>query len=158
MRTMAATLLLVMATATHDQSSLNAQNQNAHAPEKTVVGSWFVTVTPTVLPPFVGLTTFSADGGLSETNALTLASSLESPGHGQWIRIKPRRYAVTFVNLEVNPDGSFAGIGKVRSTITLGQTGNDWSGTFQVELLDPDGNLLFSDNGTVSATRITVEP
>jgi hypothetical protein len=157
MRTMCAALVLVTALAAPASSRLNAKEQG-HGADKTVVGSWFVTVTPSVMPAFVGLITSSADGGLIETNALTLASSLESPGHGQWIRIKPGRYAMTFVNLEVNPDGSFAGTGKVRSTVTLDPSGNELSGTFQVDIFDPNGVLLFSDSGTVSATRIEVEP
>ena len=156
MRRMFAAVVLVTALAAQAPSSLNAKDQG-HGADKTVVGSWFVSVTPSVMPAFVGLITASADGGVIETNALTLASSLESPGHGQWMRTKHGRYALTFVNLEVNPDGSFAGTGKVRSTVTLGASGNELSGTFQVDIFDPNGVLLFSDSGTVSATRIEVE-
>ena len=71
--------------------------------------------------------------------------------------MKHRRYALTFVNLEVNPDGSFAGTGRVRSQIHLTPGGDEWSGTFEVDILDPDGNVLFTDSGTVSGTRIAVE-
>jgi hypothetical protein len=116
-----------------------------------------VNVTPSLQPPFVGLISFNADGNAIETNALTLASSLESPGHGQWIHVKHRRYALTFVNLEVNPDGSFAGTGTVRSQIQLEPGGDEWSGTFEVDILDPAGNVLFTDSGTVSGTRIAVK-
>ena len=90
----------------------------------------------------------SDDGNAIETNALTLALSLESPGHGQWIHVKQRRYALTFVNLEVNPDGSFAGTGRMRSQIQLEPAGDEWSGTFEVDIFDPDGNEWVLDSPT----------
>ena len=52
---------------------------------KTVVGAWFNTVTPTLVAPFVGLGTFSADGGVTNISSVSLGSPLESPGYGQWI-------------------------------------------------------------------------
>ena len=150
-------LLIVLALTTQGTSGVGATAQNGHAAAKTIVGAWFVHVTPTVQPPFVGLITFNDDGNAIETNALTLASSLESPGHGQWIHLTHRRYALTFVNLEVNPDGSFAGTGRVRSEIHLNPESDEWNGTFEVDIRDPDGNVLVTDSGTVSGTRIAVE-
>jgi hypothetical protein len=156
MRTTVTTLAFVLAIAS--QGARLGATPHTHPVEQTIVGSWFVTVTPNIMPAFVGLITATADGGLIETNALTLASSLESPGHGRWIHTTYGKYAITFVNLEVNPDGSFAGTGKVRAKLTLAPSGDDISGTFDVDILDPNGVVLFSDSGTVSATRIEVEP
>ena len=150
-----AALLVVIALTTPGASRLAVTAQNGQAAD--IVGAWFVNVTPTMQSPFVGLITFNDDGNAIETNALTLASSLESPGHGQWIQVKHRRYALTFVNLEVNPDGSFAGTGRVRSQIQLEPGGDEWRGTFEVDIFDPDGNVLFTDSGTVSGTRIAVK-
>ena len=155
MRHTLATLAVIVGIATQGPSTLHAKDSTPH--DTTLVGSWFVTVTPTVMPAFVGLTTIGADGSVIETNALTLASSLESPGHGRWVRITAHRYALTFVNLEVNPDGSYAGTGKVHATVILTSSGQ-LTGTFEVALLDPNGVLLFSDSGTVSGKRIEVEP
>ena len=121
MRTTVATLAFVLAIATQG-SRLDAA-PHSHPVEQTIVGSWFVTVTPNIMPAFVGLITATGDGGLIETNEVAIASTLESPGHGQWVRTKHRKYAVTFVNLELNPDRSYGGTGKVRAKVTLSPSG-----------------------------------
>ena len=121
-------------------------------------GSWIVEVSPTIQPHFVSLVTITSDGGIVETNSLALGSPPESPGHGNWIRTGPRSFATTFVNLLVDDQGGFAGTARVRSRVRLNKAGNVFTGPFQVDILDPDGNLLFSDSGTARGTRIEVEP
>ena len=125
---------------------------------KTLVGAWFSTVTPTVIPAFVGLGTFTADGGMVNTTSLSLGAPLESPGHGQWIKTGPRTYDVTFFTVSADAAGNHILTSKVRAKLRLSADGNEFTGVFQVDVLDPNGEPLGSDTGTIRSRRIEVEP
>jgi len=148
-------VMTALVTGVHAQSTVNGLGPQVQK-HNDVTGSWIVNVSPTIQPHFIGLVTFTKDGGFTETNSLGIP--LESPGHGVWVRTGHREFALMFLNLEVDANGNFAGTGKVRATLTLDDAGNEMNGPFQVEVFDPDGNFLFSDSGTVHATRINVEP
>ena len=139
------------------QVAAHAENSSAHE-SKTIVGAWFNTVHPTLRPAFVGLGTFTADGGLINTTSDALAFPTETPGHGRWERTGRRTYAATFVVLIGAPDGTFAATAKVRANLTLSTSGDEFDGVFQIELFDPAGVAIISDTGTVTGTRIKVEP
>jgi hypothetical protein len=125
---------------------------------KTIVGAWFSTVTPTAIPPFVGLGTFTADGGLVNTTSLSLGAPPESPGHGRWVRTGRRTYDVTFFTVSADAAGNHILTSKVRATLRLSADGNEFTGVFQVDVFDPNGALLGSDTGTIKSRRIQVEP
>jgi hypothetical protein len=125
---------------------------------KTIVGAWFSTVHPTLRPAIAGLGTFTSDGGLTNTTTDALAFPTETPGHGRWVRTGRRTYAITFLVLLGAPDGSFAATAKVRANLTLSASGDEFSGVFQIDLFDPAGAPIVSDTGTVTGTRIKVEP
>jgi hypothetical protein len=134
----------------------SAAHRNGQA--KTIVGAWFSTVTPTVIPPFMGLGTFTADGGLVNTSSLSLGTPLESPGHGRWVRTGRRTYDVTFFTISADAAGNHILTSKVRAKLTLSADGNEFNGVFQVDVFDPNGRLLGSDTGTIRSRRIEVEP
>jgi hypothetical protein len=81
----------------------------------------------------------------------------ESPGYGEWVRTSRHGYAITFHTLLGDGAGNFVGRGKIRSTITVGPEGDTFTGAFQVDVFDAAGGLLFSDTGTVTASRLRVE-
>ena len=54
-------------------------------------------------------------------------------------------------------NGGLQGEIKVNAQLTLNNRGNEFSGTFQIGIYDANGNLLFSDSGTINGTRIEVE-
>ena len=122
----------------------------------SLVGAWFNTVTPTLLPPFVGIGNFTADGGVINTTSLSLGQPLESPGHGQWVRVGRDLYAVTFLTVSSDAAGNHILTSKVRARIQV--NGDTFIGVFQVDVFDPGGGLLVSDTGTVTGARIKVEP
>ena len=153
--TIALVLFTAATPATQTAMDLGAHEQRA---AKTIVGAWSSTVTPTVIPPFVGLGTFTADGGLINTTSLSLGSPLESPGHGRWIRNGSRTYDVTFFTVSADAAGNHTLTSKVRAKLTLSADGNEFSGVFQVDVFDPNGGLLGSDTGTIRSRRIEVEP
>jgi hypothetical protein len=65
---------------------------------------------------------------------------------------------VTFVTITGDGAGGFTGSQKVRATLTVGPTGDTVSGPFQVDVFDAAGHPIVSVPGTVTGTRITVEP
>ena len=133
------------------------EKDSGHEP-KTIVGAWFNTVQPTQRPAFVGLGNFSSDGGVVNTTSDSLPFPTETPGFGRWTKTGPQTYAITFFTLVGAPDGTLAATGKVRATVTLSPSGDEFTGVFQVDLVDPSGVLIVSDTGTVTGTRIKVEP
>jgi hypothetical protein len=153
--TIALALCTAATTATPAEMGLKAHR---NGPAKTIVGAWFSTVTPTVIPPFVSLGTFTADGGLVNTSSLSLGTPLESPGHGRWVRIGRRTYDVTFFTISADAAGNHILTSKVRAKLTLSADGNEFNGAFQVDVFDPNGELLGSDTGTIRSRRIEVEP
>jgi hypothetical protein len=42
--------------------------------------------------------------------------------------------------------------------ITLDESGDSFSGPFRYEIIDTNGNVLFSDDGTFSGKRLNVVP
>ena len=153
--TLALVLFTVATPTTQAEMDLGAQGNGA---AKTIVGAWFSTVTPTVIPPFVGLGTFTADGGMVNTTSLSLGSPLESPGHGQWVRTGRDTYDVTFFTVTADAAGNHILTSKVRGKLRLSADGNEFTGVFQVDVFDPSGALLGSDTGTIRSRRIEVEP
>jgi hypothetical protein len=151
-----ALVLFAVATPT-TQAEMDSRAQGNVA-AKTIVGAWFSRVTPTVIPPFVGLGTFTADGGLINTTSLSLGFPLESPGHGQWVRAGRDRYDLTFFTVSADTAGNHILTSKVRAKLRLSADGDEFTGVFQVDVFDPNGGLLASDTGTVKSTRIKVEP
>jgi hypothetical protein len=137
-----------------------ASTASAAATPKTIVGAWQLQITPAIQPIFTALTTFAADGSVVETNSLALVDPLSSPGHGRWAFAphENNTYDVTFVNLLTDEHGDFAGTAKVRARMSLTDRRNGLEGTFEVDVLDPAGAVVFSDHGTLQAARIEVEP
>jgi hypothetical protein len=115
------------------QVTSNAKGSPDHEP-KTIVGAWLTNVTPTLQPPFVSLGTFNSDGGLSNTTSASLAFPTETPGHGQWVRTGRDTFAITFLALIGDSPGKLAATAKGRATLTLGDSGDEFTGVFQVDL------------------------
>jgi hypothetical protein len=130
------------------------------AAPKTIVGAWQLQITPEIQPIFTALTTFTADGNVAETNSLALVTPLSSPGHGRWAFAPHENttFDLTFVNLLTDEQGAFAGTAEVRARVSLTDRRNGLEGTFEVDVRDPAGAVVFSDHGTVHGARIEVQP
>ena len=117
-------------------------------------GSWIVDATVAGEPPLKGLITFTRDGSLVESVFLPFVS----PGHGAWVRIGNRRFAITNVYLVSDASQQLLRIGTVHATYDLDRTLTTATVAFHVDLTDPAGTPLSSFEGAGSATRIVVEP
>jgi hypothetical protein len=125
-------------------------------------GSWLYTVTATSssgLPsPVLGLETYAAGGGYTETDQLSfMPSSLATPGHGSWKLTGERTFLLTYLTLNHDTNGTFQGTSKIRQVATLNHTGTAYSGSGNFDVYDGHGNVILSGTFTVQATRVRVE-
>jgi len=130
--------------------------------DQSLKGAWNVTIDfggliPTCSAPAVNM----RDGGVV-ANACALN---ESPGYGQWVRTGNHEFAVTFVGLEYDLDGTMTGTPgassgsyKVRASVRLSDNSNEFNGPFTTDIFDLNGNVIFTVSGTITGKRIEVEP
>jgi hypothetical protein len=145
---------LLLAVSAQARVSTQAQNDN----EKGLIGSWNLTVTlrdcetGTPFVSFSAMNTYNKGGTMQQT-AVPGPESYGLPGHGVWSHLTGRNYSVAFQFFSFNPDGSYAGKVIVRSTINLGQSGDDYTSTDAAEIFNPNGDLMFRACSTTTATR-----
>jgi hypothetical protein len=132
--------------------------QNANNSNATIVGSWEFTATPSASssePSVPGLATFTSDGSLIEDDATELAPGHATPGHGIWqpSPAVPNLF-LRFTNIVAHPDASHTTRRIVTMTVGLDSTGNEFSGGFSFEVVDPSGRVLTTGTGTIVAHRL----
>lgn len=135
------------------------------AAEQAIVGSWRteVTVTDPFFDQFTGLDTYDQAGTVVSSNA---PDGVNSTGHGAW-SVLPQGEANDDGNdfaetalFEVIDSTAFppgAQYVKVLGEIKI-VTHDFMTGSFVVQFLDANFNVLFSASGTTERTRIVVEP
>jgi hypothetical protein len=128
-------------------------------------GSWVVSITPTSgppgtppPPPYLALITMTTEGRVMETDIMPpcLAPS-STPGHGEWTKVAPRGFALTYLKLLSDSAGNFQGVMKINETITLDLSNTTYDGEGDLQLLDADGNVTASFGIGTQARLITVE-
>jgi hypothetical protein len=142
-----ATILATLIAFTGTRSNVSAGG--ATAPE--LEGSWEITVRPDGGDPVVDLATFSAGGGIVNSDPDPNLST----GHGTWVKNGGHEFAVTFIHFLSN-QGVALGTLKVRSVVHLDKQTDTFSGPFRTDVFI-DGNLVQSFCGTVQARRIAIE-
>ena len=116
-----------------------------------ILGTWVVDVSPTGDEQFQALVTFSAGGGVVETESTSPGTAL-----GSWESRGRGRVAVTFQRFEFDAEGEPAGRVVVRTEVVL--RADEFSGPFEFEVFDTAGNVVFSGGGTATGTRLAVQP
>ena len=95
------------------------------------------------------------DGGVMAAGC----SLAESPGYGQWVRTGNRQFGVTFIGQGFDlATGAINSTYKVRASVRLTQDLQRFSGPFVTDVFAPDGTLVFTASGLVTADRVHVEP
>lgn len=126
--------------------------------ERTLEGTWVVTVTqhvcpsgPAIAPPFKSLLTFNAGGTMTETtDNPAFFPAFRGPGHGVWSHTGHHTYSADSTAF-VTVNGVLAKTQTIRQTIEMGDDPNQFTTTgASVQFFDPSGNLLVS--GCASAT------
>jgi hypothetical protein len=138
---------------------VSAQEQTGNEP--AVVGSWDARITSRdcetgapipFIPVFPAIITYDKGGTMQETD-LGGPGLVRLPGHGVWKRENGRQNSAAFRFLNFNLDRSFAGTNVIRSAITLSTSGNEYTSTDTLEVLDANGNVIFRGCATQTATR-----
>jgi hypothetical protein len=127
-----------------------------------IEGTWLFTVTTGgsgAPPPFQALVTFTASGGLVETDQST-SPSQRSAGQGTWARTDDDQVRARFLAFLFDASGHPQGTLTVRFTVRLGEEEEDGetlagAGTFQV--VDLTGKVVDSGSFTLQGRRITVD-
>lgn len=127
----------------------------ASARANDIVGSWDV-VAESRLGQANALYTFARDGTFTMAGD---APSIRTPGHGVWGEVGNNNVALTFKRLRFNLEsGAFEATLYVRANLMLGDSGNTFGGDFQLDIYDPDGHRVLTVTGTLSGTRIALDP
>jgi len=129
-----------------------------------LLGTWIVQVSidPATVPPgsllnFTELDTYDAGGGFVESNSGPGAGG--PAGQGNWVRTGDRQFALTQLRLGFDADNHYTGINKIRSSLTLNQRGDEFTGIYQVDIILPNGTILpFHPAATSHGTRVAIEP
>jgi hypothetical protein len=97
----------------------------------------------------------TADGGVMAAGC----SLAESPGYGHWVRTGNRQFGITFIGQGFDlATGAINSTYKVRASVRLTQDLQQFSGPFVTDVFAPDGTLVFTASGLVTAGRVNVEP
>jgi hypothetical protein len=139
-------------------SSIRATPEQAKA---LVQGSWLLTITPApgliTIPPFRALMTYTADGGVIETDTAAIAAVLPgysaTTGHGAWAE-RGDEFASTVVKLVLDRNGQFVGTLRIQGAARLNPALDGYSGSGKLEVLNSSGVVVTSGAAMLQATRI----
>lgn len=161
-------VITVLAMTSAVASGRNTQDMqssaSSEAGERTIVGVWRTVVTfrncqtgdpiPN-LPTFQGLFTFNKGGTMSEYGISPgLTPALRSPGHGVWRRGHGwQDYSFAFTFYRYNASGAFIGSQKVTGALELGASGDEFTTSSSVEILDANDNVIVNGCATTVGTR-----
>jgi hypothetical protein len=75
---------------------------------------------------------------------------------GVWRQAAPRAFELTHRVWAWNTSGGFEGTLHLAETLTLGNGGNTFDGTFTLRIYDPSGTLVAEIDGTAMGERVAV--
>lgn len=149
------------ATDQQDDDAPQAENSPEHAERQAqaIVGAWLATGGD----GSKGFITFHADGTLhgSIQGQVNAASPLGAftDGHGVWRHLGGRHFGKVLVAIRYDPNtGQLKGFVKARTDLRINRAGNHMTATDKLEVLDPDGNVVFATAATGTFTRVKFEP
>ena len=130
-----------------------------------IEGTWLADVTFTDGFTLKVLFTFmpvkdGEEGTLIDTNEYQFTPNpICTPDQGVWARTGDRDFAATHKTFcfDQNEGGNPAGTAKIRDSIRLNSSGNEFTGTQRVDIYDTAGNLTDTFNATMHAVRMRVE-
>ena len=140
-----------------EQQAENSQ-EDAEQRKTAIVGSWLGTSGEGNKL----INSFTSDGiitGSVQSEVSTIPElGVLTPAHGVWKYLGGRRFGITAIGIlyDINT-GDLLGYLKAQPVLTINRAGDEMSGTDKVEILDPDGNVVFSAAGESHFKRIKFE-
>jgi hypothetical protein len=133
--------------------------------ERTIIGVWQMALTTVncqtgdVNRTIPGLWTFHKGGTMSEfSSAPGLSPAMRGSGHGVWQREHGwQDYSATFIFFRYDASGVFTGSQRAKIDLKLGASGDEFTATSAIEILDANGNVTFTACGTPTGTRFAGE-
>jgi hypothetical protein len=128
---------------------------------KALAGTWVVNVHQPPFPPSQRHFTFTSDGALVTNDDLQVGPNFVEHftiAQGNWVSTGNGMVSATLVGQRYNLQGALLGTYKVRMNLELSQAADQWTATFRINILLPDGQVIFTSDGTFAATRLEVEP
>ncbi len=127
------------------------------AQQPTLRGNWNSQATITdcngnTLAEFRAMQIYIQDGSLVSVD--NQPPTVHGTGLGRWRHLNGVNYSSPFQIFNFNPDGSFAGVQKIRRRIVLAADGNSYTSDVTFERVAPDGSVVASGCGTEVATRL----
>jgi hypothetical protein len=119
----------------------------------------FVRESATTLTLFDGVETYHDDGTFAENSITDYLAPVGTPGRGEWTKTADHEFALTFygVTFVSFSDPTVIGTYRVRSKITLDQSGMTFNAPALIDIFDPAGNLSISIPATAQGRRATLE-
>lgn len=132
----------------------------------SLVGTWLVHVSlnPSTLPPgpgaqteFTRVDTYGPGGILIASNNGPGAGG--PGGQGNWVPTGHHQFAATELRLGFDTTHAFTGISKIRSSLTVAPSGDEFDALIQTDIILPNGvTLPFHPSGTSHGVRVAIEP
>jgi hypothetical protein len=127
---------------------------------KTLTGVWEVKIEAggVAPPPLLSLAIFGGDGSFTTTGngKIDVAGVADGrgPGYGRWAQAGNEEFKLTFYAVLLK-EGEVNGYMRVRSTMTLSESGNDFTSKgCHVEFLDKNWDVRDSDDDRVTGKRL----
>ena len=135
-----------------------SQNNSHHDKDNTsIVGFWHVVFvlegTDTVID--AGFSQWHADGTEILNSSRPPATS--NFCLGVWEQTGRTTYKLNHFALSSDMNGNLIGPAEIRENVILGKNGNTYTGNFTIDQYDTAGNSKMHVQGTITATRITVD-
>jgi hypothetical protein len=124
-----------------------------------IEGTWLATVTTGgsgAPPPFQALVTFTAGGGLVETDQSTPPSQ-RSAGQGTWACSDDDQVHAGFLAFLFDASGHPQGTLIVRFTVRLSEDGTALTGAGTFQVVDLTGQVVDSGSFTLQGRRTTID-
>jgi hypothetical protein len=155
---LATTIIAVGALALSATGALSAPHKAGDHAANPLVGTWVTSVTLTNPPAgvdgtFQGLDTFVAGGGIIVSSSQSHPTQ-RSLAHGNYTRTGDRQYACSFVWFRFDPTGAFAGMQRVRRTMTVSRDGTSFQAEDTIDVLAPNGTVVATIQGTETGQRL----
>lgn len=141
---------------------LGQDKESSNDNDKAIVGAWQTIVTarncqtgdPLIM--LRGLFTFNKGGTMSEwTLGPGQGPATRGPGHGVWQRDRGwQNYSIAFTYYRYDATGVFIGSQKVKATLHLGKSGDEFTTIALNQALDASDNVIANGCGSSVGTRL----